>query len=70
MVVAQALEEDRPQRACEGRAAALGVVGMAINFAVATIVSRLTPPPSAEVQRLIEDIRVPRGAGEAHEISA
>ena len=48
----------------------IGTVGMAINFAVATVVSRLTPPPPGEVVRLIEEIRVPRGAGEAHEISA
>jgi len=48
----------------------IGTVGMLINFTVAMVVSRLTPPPPEEVQRLIEDIRVPRGAGEAHEISA
>jgi cation/acetate symporter len=48
----------------------IGTVGMLLNFAVATVVSRLFPPPSEEVQRLIEEIRVPRGAGEAHEITA
>ncbi len=48
----------------------IGTVGMGINFAVATIVSRLTPPPSKAVQDLVEDIRIPRGAGEAHEIQA
>ncbi len=48
----------------------IGTVGMGINFLVATIASRLTAPPSEAVQRLIEDIRVPRGAGEAHEVSA
>ena len=48
----------------------IGTVGMIINFIVATVVSRLTPPPSEEVQRLVEEIRVPRGSGEAHEISA
>ena len=48
----------------------IGTLGMLINFLVATVVSRLTPPPPESVQRLIEDIRVPVGAGEAHEISA
>ena len=48
----------------------IGTLGMLLNFAVAFVVSHLTPPPSREIQDLIEDIRVPRGAGEAHEISA
>ena len=48
----------------------IGTVGMVINFALATIVSRLTPPPSEAVQRLVDEIRVPAGSGEAHEISA
>ena len=48
----------------------IGTLGMALNFTVATIVSRLTPPPPDDVQQLIEEIRVPRGAGGAHEISA
>lgn len=48
----------------------IGALGMGLNFLVATIVSRLTPPPPEHVQRLIDRIRVPRGAGEAHELSA
>jgi cation/acetate symporter len=48
----------------------IGTLGMLVNFAVAIVVARFTPPPSEEVQRLIDRIRVPRGAGEAHEISA
>jgi cation/acetate symporter len=32
---------------------------MLLNFAVTLVVSRLTPPPPAEVQQLIEDIRLP-----------
>ena len=44
----------------------IGVVGMLINFAVAFTVSRLTAPPPAHIRELIEDIRVPRGAGDAH----
>ena len=37
----------------------IGTVGMLLNFAVTLVVSRLTPPPPAEVQQLIEDIRLP-----------
>ena len=48
----------------------IGTLGMALNFAVATAVCRLTPPPPDHVVQLIEEIRVPKGAGEAHEISA
>jgi cation/acetate symporter len=47
-----------------------GLVGMGLNLAAAAVVARLFPPPPEHVQRLIEDIRVPRGAGQAHEISA
>jgi cation/acetate symporter len=48
----------------------IGAVGMLLNFAVALLVSRFTPAPPAEVQALVEHIRVPRGAGPAHEIRA
>ncbi len=48
----------------------IGAVGMAVNFVVALTVSRFTPPPPDHVQELVERIRVPRGSGEAHEISA
>jgi cation/acetate symporter len=44
----------------------IGVVGMLINFAVAFTVSRLTAAPPAHIRDMIEDIRVPRGAGGAH----
>lgn len=43
-----------------------GTVAMLANFIVAIIVSRLTPPPPAHVQEIVENIRIPRGAGEAH----
>ena len=42
----------------------IGTIGMLINFAVSIAVSRVTPPPSPEVQRMVEEIRVPR-AGSA-----
>lgn len=42
---------------------AFGAIGAVINFAVATVVSRLTDAPPKEVQELVEHIRVPSGAG-------
>lgn len=48
----------------------IGTVGMVLNFVVAWTVSRFTAPPPAEVQKLVDEIRVPRKAGLAHEISA
>jgi len=43
----------------------IGTVGMLLNFAVAFTVSRFTAPPPEHIQHIVEDIRVPRGAGEA-----
>ncbi|RDE22408.1 cation acetate symporter [Motiliproteus coralliicola] len=43
-----------------------GTVGMILNFITAFIVSSMTPPPPEEIQHIVEDIRIPRGAGEAH----
>ena len=43
----------------------IGTLGMLINLVVSLVVSRLTPAPSQEVQQLVEDIRIPRGSGEA-----
>ena len=42
-----------------------GTVAMFANFTVAIIVSILTPPPPEHVQQIVEDIRIPRGAGVA-----
>jgi len=47
-----------------------GTVGMLVNFVITMTVSRFTPEPPAHVRVLVELIRIPRGAGEAHEISA
>lgn len=44
---------------------AFGTVGALVNFAVAWAVSRVTPPPPEHIQHLVEDVRVPRGAGTA-----
>ncbi|MBD2691013.1 VC_2705 family sodium/solute symporter [Anabaena catenula] len=37
----------------------IGTLGMIINFIVTLLVSRFTPPPSAEIQALVEDLRTP-----------
>jgi cation/acetate symporter len=44
---------------------AFGAVGALVNFAVAYAVSKVTTPPPEHIQHLVEDIRVPRGAGTA-----
>ncbi|MDX1444365.1 MAG: sodium:solute symporter family protein [Gammaproteobacteria bacterium] len=43
----------------------IGVIGMLLNFVVASVVSKLTAPPPEHIQHMVEDIRVPRGAGTA-----
>lgn len=43
----------------------IGAVGMALNFAVALLLTPFFPPPSQAVQRLVENIREPEGAGPA-----
>jgi cation/acetate symporter len=47
----------------------IGTVGMLLNFATALLVSRFTPKPPRSVVEMVERIRIPRGAGKAHEIS-
>jgi cation/acetate symporter len=42
-----------------------GAVGALINFVVAIIVSKVTAAPPEHIQHLVEDIRVPKGAGAA-----
>jgi cation/acetate symporter len=43
----------------------IGFIGMLLNFIVTYAVSHLTAPPPEHIQHLVEDIRVPRGAGAA-----
>ncbi len=43
----------------------IGVIGMLLNFAVAILVARATNAPPPEIDALIENIRVPGGAGAA-----
>ncbi|MFG0312702.1 MAG: sodium:solute symporter family protein [Phycisphaerales bacterium] len=47
----------------------IGSIGMLINFVVAIVISMFTKAPPQDIQDLIEDIRVPKGAGEAHEMN-
>jgi cation/acetate symporter len=44
---------------------AFGAVGALVNFVVAYLVSKVTAEPPEHIQHLVEDIRVPKGAGEA-----
>jgi len=43
----------------------IGAIGSVINFAVTIVVSKMTTPPSDEIQLLIEEVRHPRLGGEA-----
>ncbi len=43
----------------------IGTIGMLLNFAVTYAVSHATAPPPAEIQDLVDNIRIPRGAGQA-----
>ncbi|AOW19271.1 sodium:solute symporter family protein [Urechidicola croceus] len=42
-----------------------GTVAMILNFIVSIVISRFTPIPPKEVQEIVENIRVPSGAGAA-----
>ena len=44
-----------------------GTIAMIVNVVVSLIVSRATSETPEEVQELVENIRYPRGAGEAHD---
>ena len=44
---------------------AFGAIGALVNFAVALMVSKVTAEPPEHIQHLVEDIRVPHGAGAA-----
>lgn len=44
----------------------IGTIGMLLNLVIAYFVSRMTPEPPKEVQDLVEAVRVPRGAKDAH----
>jgi len=42
-----------------------GFIAMLVNFAVSLTINAFTPEPSEEVQKIVETIRIPSGAGEA-----
>jgi cation/acetate symporter len=42
-----------------------GTVAMIVNFVVALVVNKFTPPPPQDVQDIVEHIRIPSGAEEA-----
>ena len=42
-----------------------GTVAMLVNFAISLVVCHLTPAPAEEIQDIVENIRIPSGAGEA-----
>jgi len=44
----------------------IGTVGMLLNFVITYFVSRMTPEPPKDVQDLVESVRIPRGAKDAH----
>ena len=47
----------------------IGTLGMLLNFCTAWLISRFTPRPPRSVVEMVDRIRVPSGAGKAHEIS-
>ncbi len=42
-----------------------GTIGALINIGVALLVMRMTAPPPDHIQHMVEDIRIPKGAGSA-----
>jgi cation/acetate symporter len=42
-----------------------GTIAMIVNFVVAIVVNKFTPAPPHEVQEIVENIRIPFGAGDA-----
>ncbi|MEO1010307.1 MAG: sodium:solute symporter family protein [Bacteroidota bacterium] len=42
-----------------------GTVAMVVNFIVSIVINKFTPAPPKDVQEIVEDIRIPSGAGEA-----
>lgn len=44
----------------------IGTLGMVFNFIVAILVSRVTAPPPDEIKDMVDDIRIPQGAGASY----
>jgi len=45
----------------------IGSIGMLLNFIVCVTVSKFTPAPPQAVQDMVQEIRIPRGAGKAQD---
>ncbi|MFQ5329642.1 MAG: sodium:solute symporter family protein [Thermodesulfobacteriota bacterium] len=48
----------------------IGTLGMLLNFITARVVCAFTPNPPHKVVEMVDRLRVPRGAGKSHELSA
>jgi cation/acetate symporter len=48
----------------------IGAIGMLVNFAVTAALTPLFPPPSQQVQDMIDSVREPEGTGPALELEA
>lgn len=44
----------------------IGALGALLNAGVAVVISRVTAPPPVAVQEMVDDLRIPSGAGIAH----
>jgi cation/acetate symporter len=44
----------------------IGTLGMLFNFTVSILICRITAPPPDEVQDMVDDIRIPQGAGASY----
>ena len=44
-----------------------GTIAMCVNIVISVVVSRATAAPPEHVQEMVENIRIPSGAGEAHD---
>lgn len=44
----------------------IGTLGMLFNFMVSGLVSRITAPPPNDIQNMVDDMRIPQGAGAAY----
>ncbi len=45
----------------------IGTIGTILHLVVALVISRITPAPPQEIQELVEQIRLPNNAGQAHD---
>jgi cation/acetate symporter len=43
-----------------------GLFGIPLGFITIYVVSRMTTPPSQEMQDFVESVRIPKGAAQAH----